>query len=339
MSTSGSVKIGILGAGTWGVTLARLLYRKGYSVTVWSAIPEEVAYLSETRVHKNLKEMRIPDGIVFTVDMERACTGTDAVVFAVPSVFMRSTAEKAAAYLAEDQTVVSVAKGFEKDTLFTMSGILEDVLGNPSRIAALSGPTHAEEVAIDLPTVIVSASADRKCAAFVQELFSTDVLRVYTNSDILGVELSGALKNIMALAAGISEGLGYGDNTKAALITRGLAEITILGKAMGCHRRTFSGLAGIGDLVVTATSRHSRNNRAGYLMGQGMTAEEATKAVGMVVEGLNALEGAVKLAGKYGVEMPIVSAVDAIVNGGADPRAMVMKLMTREKKSEFDFNT
>lgn len=339
MNMAKPMKIGILGAGTWGVTLARLLFRKGYSVTVWSAIPEEVAYLSETRVHKNLKEMRIPDGIVFTVDMEKACTGMDAVVFAVPSVFMRSTAEKASAYLTENQIVVSVAKGFEKETLFTMSGILEDVLGNPCRIAALSGPTHAEEVAIDLPTVIVSASANPYCAAFVQDLFSTEVLRVYTNSDILGVELSGALKNIMALAAGISEGLGYGDNTKAALITRGIAEITLLGKAMGCHRRTFAGLAGIGDLVVTATSRHSRNNRAGYLMGQGMTAEEATKEVGMVVEGLNALEGAVKLAAKYGVEMPIVEAVDAIVSKSADPRAMVTQLMTREKKNEFDFQT
>ena len=330
-------RVGILGAGTWGVTLARLLFRKGYSVTVWSAIPEEVACLTETRVHKNLKEMRIPDGIVFTCDIESACCGMDIVVFAVPSVFMRSTAEKAAPFLTREQVVVSVAKGFEKDTLETMSGILAETIGNPSRIAALSGPTHAEEVAVDLPTVIVSASSDASCALFVQELFSAETLRVYTNDDILGVELCGAIKNIIALAAGIAEGLGYGDNTKAALITRGIAEMARLGNAMGCKQTTFMGLAGIGDLVVTATSRHSRNNRAGYLIGKGMTAAEATKEVGMVVEGLNALEGAVRLAERCGVEMPIISAVDEIVNRSADPKETVYRLMNREKKNEFGF--
>ena len=335
MTAEKQMKVGILGAGTWGVTLARLLCRKGCSVTVWSALPEEVAYLSETRVHKNLKEMRIPEGVEFTCDIACACAGMGAVVFAVPSVYMRATAGKAAPFLTSDQVIVSVAKGFEKDTLDTMSHILEETLGNASRIAALSGPTHAEEVAVDLPTVIVSASADPSCARFVQELFSTEVLRVYTNDDILGVELCGAIKNIIALAAGISEGLGYGDNTKAALITRGIAEMTRLGEAMGCKQTTFMGLAGIGDLVVTATSRHSRNNRAGYLIGKGMTASEATKEVGMVVEGLNALEGAVRLAEKNGVEMPIINAVDEIVNRNADPRESVSRLMNREKKNEF----
>ena len=328
-------QIGILGSGTWGVALARLLANKGESVTVWSAIPSEIKELSETRRHKNLPKMTLPESIEFTEDINTACKGKDVVVFAVPSVYMRSTARLAKPYISDDQIIVSVAKGFESETLMTMTEVIESEVGNGSRIVALSGPTHAEEVSADMPTMIVSACQSIENAQKVQELFGTDFLRVYTNPDIHGVELCGALKNVLAIAAGISEGLGYGDNAKAGLITRGVVELSRLGEAMGCNSQTFYGLAGIGDLVVTATSRHSRNNRAGILIGKGYSAKEATEMVGMVVEGLNALEGAVKLSARYGVEMPIVEAVDAIVNKGADPREIVGQLMGRRNKDEF----
>lgn len=328
-------QIGVLGAGTWGIALARLLANKGEQVTVWSSDPQKAKNLSETRAYPKLPQTRMPDSITFTGDVRQACCGADVIVFAVSSVYMRSTARLARPYVDKDQLIVSVAKGIEAVTLMTMTDILESELGGKDRIIALSGPTHAEEVAIDLPTMIVSACTDEKNAAVIQELFSTESMRVYTNRDILGVELSGALKNIMALAAGISEGLGYGDNAKAALITRGMAEISRLGEAMGCDPQTFSGLAGIGDLVVTATSRHSRNNRAGSLIGKGASASEAIAEVGMVVEGLNALDGALLLSRKYGVEMPIVDAVNEIVNHHADPREIVCSLMLRQRKSEF----
>lgn len=329
-------RIGVLGAGTWGIALARLLANKGEQVTVWSSDPQKAEKLSETRTYPKLPQMRMPESIAFTSGIDKACRGADVLVFAVSSVYMRPTARLAKPYVDKEQLIVSVAKGIEAVTLMTMTDILESELGGKNRIVALSGPTHAEEVAIDLPTMIVSACTDENNAAVIQELFSTEFMRVYTNRDILGVELSGALKNIMALAAGISEGLGYGDNAKAALITRGIAEISRLGEAMGCDPQTFSGLAGIGDLVVTATSRHSRNNRAGFLIGKGASASEAIAEVGMVVEGLNALDGALLLSRKYGVEMPIVDAVNEIVNHHADPREIVCSLMLRQRKGEFD---
>ncbi len=329
-------RIGVLGAGTWGAALARLLAKKGEHVTVWSSDPQKAETLSATRAYPNLPQMRIPDNVAFTGDIGLACRGADVIVFAVSSVYMRSTAQLARPCVDKGQLLVSVAKGIEADTLMTMTDILESELGGKERIIALSGPTHAEEVAVDLPTMIVSACADENNAAVIQELFSTDSMRVYTNRDIPGVELSGALKNIMALAAGISDGLGYGDNAKAALITRGIAEISRLGEAMGCNPQTFAGLAGIGDLVVTATSRHSRNHRAGFLIGQGASAKDAIAEVGMVVEGLNALDGALRLSRKYGVEMPIVDAISEIVNHHAEPRKIVSSLMLRQKKSEFE---
>lgn len=328
-------QIGILGAGTWGAALARLLANKGFSVTVWSAEPEKAAELARTGKHPKLPNMQIPDSIRFTDRMEYACATADVIVFAVSSVYMRSTARLAGSYVRNDQLLVSVAKGIEAATLLTMTDVLESELGNADRIVALSGPTHAEEVSIDLPTMIVSACPNENAAKAIQDLFSTDTMRVYTNTDILGVELSGALKNIMALAAGVSEGLGYGDNAKAALITRGIAEMSRLGEAMGCNPQTFSGLAGIGDLVVTAMSRHSRNNRAGFLLGTGYSADKAAEEVGMVVEGFNALDGALALSAKYNVEMPIVNAMNDIVNHGADPREVVSSLMLRQRKSEF----
>lgn len=328
-------QIGILGAGTWGAALARLLANKGFSVTVWSAKPEKAAELSRTGKHPKLPNMQIPDSIRFTDRMDAACAQADVIVFAVSSLYMRSTARLAKPFVRTDQLLVSVAKGIEASTLLTMTDVLASELGGAERIVALSGPTHAEEVSIDLPTMIVSACPNENAAKAIQDLFSTDTMRVYTNTDILGVELSGALKNIMALAAGVSEGLGYGDNAKAALITRGIAEMSRLGEAMGCNPQTFSGLAGIGDLVVTAMSRHSRNNRAGYLLGTGYSADKAAEEVGMVVEGFHALDGAIALSAKYSVEMPIVNAMNEIVNHGADPREVVSSLMLRQKKSEF----
>ena len=332
-------KIGILGAGTWGMALARMLCVSGNDVLVWSAIEKEIDALSSTRVHPNLPGMKIPEELRFTKSVEEVCRDKDILLFAVPSVFVRSTAAKARPYVAEGQIIVDVAKGIEPDTLYTMTEVLADELGReggPKKVhlVALSGPTHAEEVAIDLPTTIVSASPDVEAAQFVQEVFSNSVMRVYTNEDIKGVELSGAMKNVIALGVGISTGLGYGDNARAALITRGIAEIARLGVAMGCNIHTFAGLAGIGDLIVTATSMHSRNNRAGILIGKGESPEQAVKEVGMVVEGINALPAAMELAAKYNVEMPIVQTVNAIVKEGMSASDALRTLMDRNRKNE-----
>ena len=328
-------KIGVLGAGTWGMALARMLCVSGHEVTVWSAIAREIDEFSVTRRHPNLPGMEIPRELGFTKDMEEVCRDKEILLFAVPSPFVRATARKAAPFIKAGQIIVDVAKGIEADTLFTMTEIIADELQNPAvKLVALSGPTHAEEVAKDLPTTIVSACEDLTVAKRVQEVFGNTCMRVYTNDDVRGVELCGAMKNIMALASGVALGLGYGDNTKAALITRGMAEITRLGTAMGCKSQTFYGLAGIGDLIVTATSVHSRNNRCGLLLGQGVPPQDAIKQVGMVVEGINALPAAMKLAETYQVEMPLAMAVNAVVNEGADPKEAVAKLMARDQTTE-----
>ena len=328
-------KIGVLGAGTWGMALARMLCISGHEVTVWSALEREVEEFSAARRHPNLPGMVIPDEIEFTKQIEEVCRNKEILLFAVPSPFVRATARKAAPYITDDQIVVDVAKGIEADTRLTMTGIISDELKNPKvKLVALSGPTHAEEVAKDLPTTIVSACEDLAVAERVQQMFGNTCMRVYTNDDVLGVELCGAMKNIIALASGAALGLGYGDNTKAALITRGMAEITRLGIAMGCKPQTFYGLAGVGDLIVTATSVHSRNNRCGLLIGQGVAPAEAVKQVGMVVEGINALPAAMRLAKEYGVEMPIVAAVDAVVKGQMTAADAVERLMRREQKQE-----
>ena len=328
-------KIGVLGAGTWGMALARMLSNSGHQVTVWSAIHREIDEFSATRRHPNLPGMVIPDEISFTKDMDSVCTGMDILLFAVPSPFVRSTARKAAPYIRNGQIIVDVAKGIESASLLTMTQIIADELKNDSvKLVALSGPTHAEEVARDLPTTIVSACEDEEAAKAVQDIFFNTCMRVYTNGDVLGVELCGAMKNIIALAAGVSTGLGYGDNAKAALITRGIAEIARRGEAMGRNPQPSGGSARIGDLIVTATSVHSRNNRCGMLLGKGVAPDEAVKQVGMVVEGINALPAAMRLAEKYSIEMPIVEAVNAIVNLGAAPMDTVRMLMGRDKKPE-----
>ena len=322
--------IGVLGAGTWGMALARMLTVSGNDVQVWSAIEAEVDNLSTTRVHPNLPGMVIPQELRFTKSIEEVCTGKDVLLFAVPSVFVRATAAKARPYIRSGQIIVDVAKGIEPDTLYTMTEILADELSHENghravRLVALSGPTHAEEVALDLPTTIVSASPDLEAAEVVQEVFSNTCMRVYTNTDIKGVELSGAMKNVIALGVGISTGLGYGDNARAALITRGIAEIARLGVAMGCNVHTFAGLA---------TSMHSRNNRAGILIGKGESPEQAVKEVGMVVEGINALPAAMELAEKYHVEMPIAQTVNAIVKEGMSASDALRTLMDRNRKNE-----
>ena len=333
------MKIGVIGAGTWGVALARMLTNSNHDVIIWSAIESEIDELSSTRKHKNLPGMVIPEATKFTKTLEKAVTGMDIVLMAVPSPFVRSTTAKLASFITDEQIIVDVAKGIEKETLFTMTDIIRDELSKHSaaknvKLVALSGPTHAEEVAKDLPTTIVSACEDQNAALIVQDVFMNTCMRVYTNSDVLGVELCGAMKNIIALATGISSGLGFGDNTKAALITRGIAEIKRLGLKIGCDNDTFAGLAGIGDLIVTATSEHSRNNRCGKLIGKGMLPDDAIKEVGMVVEGINALPAAISLAKKYEVELPITETAYDIVFGGIDPKTAVIKLMTRDKKSE-----
>ena len=328
-------KIGVLGAGTWGMALARMLCVSGHQVTVWSAIEKEIDEFSASRRHPNLPGMVIPEEVAFTKDIREVCEDKEVLLFAVPSPFVRATARKAAPYICDGQIIVDVAKGIEADTMLTMTGIIESELGNPNvHLVALSGPTHAEEVAKDLPTTIVSACKDIQVAERVQQIFGNTCMRVYTNDDVLGVELCGAMKNIIALASGVALGLGYGDNTKAALITRGMAEITRLGEAMGCKAQTFYGLAGIGDLIVTATSVHSRNNRCGLLIGQGVAPADAVKQVGMVVEGINALPAAMRLAKKYCVEMPIVAAADAVVAGRMNAEDAVERLMRREQKAE-----
>lgn len=326
-------KIAVIGAGTWGIALARLLAMKNYDVIVWSAIESEIDNLVNTGVHHILCEMDIPDNLKFTKNLKEAVEGKDIILLAVPSVFVRGTAEKIREYYTENMIIVDVAKGMEADSLMTMSEVIKDAIPS-SKVVALTGPTHAEEVAFDQPTTIVAACEDEKVSEYVQEVFMTDTFRVYTNNDIKGVELAGAIKNVMALGVGISRGLGYGDNTTAALITRGLAEIVRLGTAMGCDRSTFYGLAGVGDLIVTCTSIHSRNFKAGNLIGKGRTAEEAKKEVGMVVEGINMLPAAMKLIEKYKVEMPIVEKVNSIVTGETEPSVAVWELMRRDKKGE-----
>ena len=335
------MKIGVIGAGTWGVALARMLTNSNHDVVVWSAIDEEIDSLSTTRTHKNLPGAVIPEGTKFTKTLSDAVIGMDILLLAVPSVFVRATTAKLAQFVAEGQIIVNVAKGIEENTLFMMTEVIRDELNKHSapdnvKLLALSGPTHAEEVARDLPTTIISACEDEETAKIVQDVFMNTCMRVYTHFDVLGVELSGALKNIIALATGISSGLGFGDNTKAALITRGIAEIRRLGLKMGCHDQTFAGLAGIGDLIVTATSEHSRNNRCGKLIGSGVEPKEAMKQIGMVVEGINALPAAIALAKKYDVEMPITETAYSVIFEGVDPKSAVLKLMTRDKKAEIE---
>ena len=328
-------KVGILGAGTFGIALAKLLAEKGVDVTVYSHSKDKVIKLRETNRHERFLDIPLPTSIKYTSEISEAVIDKNIVLFALPSTTIREVARSIKPYVSDKQIIVDVSKGIEKDSLLTLSEVIKQELDNDSlKYVVLSGPTHAEEVILDMPTAIVSASLDLESAKHIQEVFASSFFRVYTNSDIKGIEICGALKNIMAIAAGISDGLGYGDNAKAALITRGLQEIKRLGSMIGCTNETFFGLAGIGDLIVTCTSSHSRNNRCGYLIGQGKSVKEAKEEIGMVVEGLNALPAALKLANKYNVEMPITNMLSEVVYNNLDPRIAVNKLFERELKSE-----
>ena len=325
--------IGIIGAGSWGIALSYLLHNNGHQVTVWSALPQEVEELREKRVHRTLPDLMLPEDMVFTGDLEAAMDQKDLLVTAVPSVYVRETAKKMRPFLREGQMVVNVAKGIEESTLMTLSQILEEELPGAS-VAVLSGPSHAEEVSRSLPTTCVAGAADKKTAEYIQSLFMSEVFRVYTSPDVLGIELGGALKNVIALAAGIADGLGYGDNTKAALITRGIAEIARLGMAMGGKLETFCGLSGIGDLIVTCASMHSRNRRAGILIGKGYSMEEAMKEVKMVVEGVYSAKAALALARKYYMTMPIIEQVNQVLFNGKKASDAVRELMLRDPREE-----
>ena len=331
------MKITVAGAGTWGTALGRILALKGLDVCIWSRFQDEADLLSRTRNHPNLPGAVIPDAVFFTSDIAAAASGADFLIMAVPSVYTRDTARDFAPFINDQAILISAAKGIESNTLMTLTEVIGDELskaGKTNTAVALSGPTHAEEVARDLPTLIVCACEDLDAAAKVQELFDGTCIRPYINPDSKGVQICGALKNVEALAVGIARGLGYGDNTCAAMITRGMEEIRRLGLAMGCREKTFFGLAGIGDLIVTATSRHSRNNRAGFLIGQGKTVEEAVSEIGMVVEGMNALPAAIALCDRFHMDMPLISAVHAVVADHAKPSDVVRELMNRSLKME-----
>lgn len=326
--------VGIIGAGSWGTALAKTLANNGHKVTIWSIMEDEINMLKEHHEHLDkLPGVKLPATTDFTCDIKEAIVGKEMLVLAVPSIFTRSTAKSIAPYVEDGQIIVCVAKGIEENTLMTISEVVEEEIPNAD-VAVFCGPSHAEEVGIGLPTTIVAGAKTRQTAELIQDTFMNETLRVYTSPDILGMELGGSLKNVIALAAGMADGLGYGDNTKAALITRGIAEISRLAVAMGAKPETLNGLTGIGDLIVTCQSKHSRNRRAGVLMGQGMTMEEATKEVKMVVEGVYSAKAALALARKYNVALPIIEEVNKVLFENKSAKEAVTDLMLREKRSE-----
>ena len=328
------MNITILGAGSWGTAIAKLLSTNGNKVTVWSIDPAEVSMLTEYCEQKQkLPGVILPGTVSFTTDIGASVEDAEMIVMAVPSPFVRTTANTVSKFIKDGQIIVSVAKGIEESTLMTLSEIIEEEIPQ-AKVAVLSVPSHAEEVGRMVPTAVVVGCKDKEIARKIQDTFMADYFRVYISPDMLGIELGGSLKNVIALAAGMSDGLGCGDNTKAALITRGIVEITELGTAMGGHRRTFSGLSGIGDLIVTCASQHSRNRRAGFLMGQGRTYQEAMDEVKMVVEGVYSAKAALKLATLYEVEMPIVEEVNKILFENLPAKEALRELLTRDKKKE-----
>ena len=327
-------QVSVIGAGSWGTALAVLLANNGHQVTIWSHDPHEVEMLSTKREQQEkLPGVKLPDNVSVLSDMEASLTGKDVVVMAVPSPVVRSVAKQMAPYISDGQVIVNVAKGIEDGTYMTLSAIIEEEIPN-AEVCVLSGPSHAEEVGRGIPTTVVVGSKKQKIAEMLQDVFMNQVFRVYTNPDIIGIELGGALKNVIALAAGTTDGLGYGDNTKAALMTRGIAELTRLGVALGGKPETFSGLTGIGDLIVTCTSVHSSNRKAGYLIGEGMTADDAMNEVKMVVEGVYFAKAALGLARKYNGSVPIVEAVNKVLFAGAVSKDEVSSLLLRERRKE-----
>ncbi|MCC8167902.1 MAG: NAD(P)-dependent glycerol-3-phosphate dehydrogenase [Clostridiales bacterium] len=327
-------RVGILGAGSWGAALAKVLSSNGHSVIVWSVDAKEIEMLDNYHEQKDkLPGVILPDSVRFTTDLAQTVIASELIVLAVPSVFTRSTARKMAPYVRDGQVIVCVAKGIEEESLLTLTAVVQQELP-PAVTAVLCGPSHAEEVGIGLPTTVVAGSKSKSVAERVQDVFMNETFRVYTSPDVLGMELGSSLKNVIALAAGMADGLGYGDNTKAALITRGIAEISRLAMKMGARVETLSGLTGIGDLIVTCSSMHSRNRRAGILMGQGYTADEAMAEVKMVVEGVYSAKAAKTLGEKYGIQMPIVDAVNKVLFEGGAVKDAVGELMLRDRRKE-----
>ena len=327
-------EVGIVGAGSWGTALALVLNQNGHKVTVWSIVESEIDMLNKYHEHKDkLPGVILPDSIEFTTDLKKTCAYKDLIVIAVPSMYTRSTANMMSDKITKGQIIVNVAKGIEESTLYTLTQVISEEIPQAS-VAVLSGPSHAEEVGRGLPTTCVVGAANKETAEFVQDLFMNDSFRIYTSPDVLGIELGGALKNVVALAAGIADGLGYGDNTKAALITRGIAEIARLGVKMGGKIETFAGLTGIGDLIVTCASMHSRNRRAGILIGQGYTMQEAMDEVKMVVEGVYSAKAAYALSQKYEVSMPIITEVNLILFENKSAKDTMLALMQRDKTIE-----
>lgn len=329
-------KIAVIGAGSWGTANAISLAKKGMKVKLWVRNQELLSAIKDGRENVTyLPGISLPENIEVSNDIEYCCKGSDIIVLGTPSHAIRETVGKIKRYSDKEQIIVSLAKGIENDTLYRMSEIIEEYLPY-NAVAVLSGPNHAEEVARDIPTATVVSSKYRKTAEFVQDVFMTPRLRVYTNPDIIGVELGGALKNVIALGAGITDGLGFGDNTKSALMTRGIVEMARIGVALGARQNTFSGLSGVGDLIVTCTSMHSRNRRAGIAIGQGKTLEEVLTSTKMVVEGVRTTKSAYKLAKKTGIEMPITEEIYRVLFEGADVKKSVINLMLRNKTHEME---
>ena len=329
-------KVSVIGAGSWGTALAVLLANNGHEVMLWSVDSHEIEMLTTKREQEDkLPGVILPENITVEADLETSLKDKDIVVMAVPSPVVRTMAKQMAPFIEDGQVIVNVAKGIEDVTYMTLSEIIEEEIPN-AEVCVLSGPSHAEEVGKGIPTTVVVSSRKKEIAEMLQDTFMSEVFRVYTNPDIIGIELGGALKNVIALAAGTTDGLGYGDNTKAALMTRGIAELSRLGVALGGKPETFSGLTGVGDMIVTCTSVHSRNRKAGYLIGKGMTADEAMKEVKMVVEGVYSAKAALGLAKKCGVSVPIVEAVNRVLFENADPKEEVTNLLVREPKKEYN---
>ncbi len=327
-------KVSVIGAGSWGTALASLLHKNGHEVTVWSILEDEIEMLKVKREHLDkLPGVKLPEDMVFTTNLQEAIIGKEVLVLAVPSPFTRNTSKKMKEFVVPGQIIVNVAKGVEESTLMTLSEIIEEEIPQ-AEVAVLSGPSHAEEVGKGIPTAIVVGAKKKKTAEMLQNMFMNDVFRVYTSSDVLGIELGGALKNVVALAAGIADGLGYGDNSKAALITRGITEIARLGMAMGARFETFCGLTGIGDLIVTCASMHSRNRRAGILIGQGKNMDDAMTEVKMVVEGVYSAKAAMGLAKKYNIQLPVIEQVNKVLFENKPADEAVRDLMLRDAKIE-----
>ena len=325
-------RVAFLGGGSFGTALAILLANKGNDVSIYDRDIDVVNDINSGKNDKYIKGLKIPKNVIAYNDEDAALNGCEYVVLAVPSHVIRVVSNSLKGKIPESVPVICIAKGIEEGTNKTLAEVIEEELSNP--VVILSGPSHAEEVAFGIPTTVLTTSHDMKYAEEVQDLFMTTEFRVYTNDDIIGVEIGGAVKNVIALASGVCDGIGYGDNTKAALMTRGIAELTRLGEALGGKPETFSGLTGVGDLIVTCTSVHSRNRKAGYLMGKGMTAEEAMKEVKMVVEGVYSAKAALGLAKKCNVAVPIVEAVNRVLFENADPKEEVSNLLLRERKQE-----